>query len=179
MNHRFFEERLFVDAPLPDDEQRLLEQHLQTCERCQALRAAWQETEVELKLGQWVTPPAGFAQRWREHYRRQTILAQQRRALILFAFTSFLAALFVLPFFALVLSPAQPLWLRVVIALYNLSALLPIVEGVSTFLVTFIRAMGQLLTPSLEIALGIAFGGLIVIWLAMLRKFSFGRLRTR
>jgi hypothetical protein len=157
----------------------LVDEHLQTCERCRALLAAWQETQLELRVVQWATPREGFAQRWREHYRRQTVLAQQRRALAVFLFTSLMATLLAFPFFALIASPAQPLWLRVVIALYNLSALLPAMEGISTFLVTVSRTIAQFLTPSLEFALSLAFGAVLVVWLAMLRKFSFGRLRTR
>ncbi|PWH16685.1 MAG: hypothetical protein DDG59_09065 [Anaerolineae bacterium] len=178
MNHRFFEERLFADETLSPKEQILLEEHIQTCERCRALRAAWQETEIELKLTPWAAPQAGFSQRWRERYLRQTALNQQRRALGVFLLTSLLAALFAFPFFLLIASPAQPLWLRVMIALYNLSALIPVVEGIWTFLSTVGRAMAQVISPTLEIALGMTFVGLMVIWLAMLRKFSFGRIRT-
>lgn len=179
MNHRFFEERLFSDEPLPPEEQILLEEHIHACERCQALRAGWQEMEVELKLAQWVAPREGFSQRWRERYLRHTALAQQRRALVVLLVTSLLAALFAFPFFALIAFPAQPLWLRVMVALYNLSALIPAVEGVVTFLSTVGRAIAQLIPPTLEIALGMAFLGLMAIWLAMLRKFSFGRVRTQ
>jgi anti-sigma factor RsiW len=179
MNHRFFEERLFADEPLPPGEQILLEEHIHTCERCRALRTAWQETEVELKLAQWVNPREGFSQRWRERYLRQTALAQQRRALGVFLVTSLLAALFAFPFFALIASPAQPLWLRVMVAVYNLSALIPAVEGVVTFLSTVGRAIAQVIPPMLEIAFGMAFLGLMAIWLVMLRKFSFGRVRTQ
>lgn len=179
MNHRFFEERLFADEPLPPEEQILLEEHIHSCERCRALHTAWQETKVELKLAQWVNPREGFSQRWRERYLRQTALAQQRRAVCVFLVASLLTALFAFPFFALMASPAQPLWLRVLIALYNLSALIPAVEGVVTFLSTVGRAIAQVIPPSLEIAFGIAFLGLMAIWLAMLRKFSFGRVNSQ
>lgn len=178
MNHRFFEERLFADQPLPLEEQILVEEHIQSCERCRVLRAAWQETEVELKLTQWVAPREGFSQRWRERYLRRTTVAQQRRALGVFLVTSLLAALFAFPFFAIIASPAQPLWLRVMVALYNLSALIPVVEGVVTFLSTVGRAIVQVIPLTMEIAFGIAFLALMGLWLAMLRKFSFGRVRT-
>lgn len=102
MNHRFFEERLFVEKPLPPEEQILLEEHINACERCRALWTAWQETEVELKLAQWVNPREGFSQRWRERHLRYTALAQQRRALGVFLVSSLLAALFAFPFFALI-----------------------------------------------------------------------------
>lgn len=176
MNHRFFEERLLTDDPLPPEERRLLENHLQTCERCRMLRAAWQETELELRIPQWVTPRPGFSSRWRERYQRQTALAQQRRALVGFLITSLLATLFAMPFLLLIASPAQPLWLRVMIALYNLSALFPVVEGITTFLLTVLRAIAQVLTLPLEIAIGTAFLALTAVWLAMLRKFSFRKL---
>ncbi len=178
MNHRFFEERLFADGPLADEEQNILENHLQTCERCRALRAAWQETQIELQLAQWVAPRQGFSQRWRERYQREINLAQQRRAFVVFLGTSAAAAFFALPFIALLTSPAQPVWLKVVVALYNLSALLPIMEGILTFLLTVFRGISEVLTPSMEVAIGFAFMGLTIIWFAMLRKFSYGRLRT-
>ncbi len=177
MNHRFFEERLFVDEPLPEEEAVLLEEHLQTCERCRALRAAWQETELELKLTQWVSPLEGFSQRWWERYAHQVKVAQQRRAFAVFLLTSAAAAFFAFPFFALLAAPSQPLWLKIVIALYNFSALLPLIDGISTFLFTVFRVVVQVLPPSLELAFGVAFLGLILIWLRMLRKFSFGRFR--
>lgn len=157
----------------------LLDEHLQSCERCRALRAAWRETEMELKLAQWTAPREGFSQRWRERYIRKMTLAQQRRALGVFLITSLLAAFFAFPFYLLIASPSQPLWMRVVIALYNLSALIPVVEGLSTFVLTVFRAVAQAITPTMEIAMGVAFVGLMVVWLAMLRKYSFGRLGVR
>ncbi len=179
MNHRFFEERLFADEPLPPEEQLLLEEHLQSCDRCRALRAAWQETQIELRLAQWVAPRQGFSQRWREHYLHRNAQAQQRRALLVFLINSFLAAVFALPFYLLVAFPSQPLWMRLVIALYNLSALIPLVDGISTFVVTVFRALAEVVTPAMQISLGVAFMGVTIIWLAMLRKFSFGRLGTQ
>jgi hypothetical protein len=53
------------------------------------------------------------------------------------------------------------------------------VEGVVTFLSTVGRAIAQVIPPMLEIAFGMAFLGLMAIWLVMLRKFSFGRVRTQ
>lgn len=179
MNHRFFEERLFTDDPLSAGEQLLLDDHLQTCEHCRALRAAWQETQVELRLAEWVAPREGFSMRWRERYLRRTAQAQQRRALAVFLVTTLLAAFFAFPFYISIASPSQPLWMRVVITLYNLSALIPIMEGISTFVLTVFRAFSQVITPAVEIAISVAFMGLTVIWLAMLRKYSYGRLRAR
>ncbi|MCS6908370.1 MAG: zf-HC2 domain-containing protein [Anaerolineales bacterium] len=172
MNHRFFEERLFTDEPLTAQERLFLEQHLRSCERCRTLHAAWQETQLVLESAGWVAPRAGFSQRWQKRYVQREARTQQRRALALFVINALLAALFAFPVFALVVFSPQPLWLRVVIALYNLSALVPILEGIYTFLFTIIRATSQLLTPATEAALIAMFVGLTLIWLAMLRKFS-------
>ncbi len=173
MNHRFFEEWLLSEKELDPAQKQRLDEHLQTCEKCQTLARAWQEVHMEIELSEWVMPQPGFAQRWQGKLAEDRQKKHQRHAFWAFTLSSAVAALFAVPLFFVAFplsdSPIFSLW----VALYKLTAAVEFIDGVTTFVLTFLRAISTALPHSMGIAMGVSAFGLIVIWV-----FAMYRIRS-
>ena len=74
-NHLLIEEWLLSAANLTPQEHAQLQEHLNSCEFCRQLSAAWQEVEVQLKAAPTRSPEPGFTLRWQSRLAQE----QQRR----------------------------------------------------------------------------------------------------
>jgi Putative zinc-finger len=81
MTHENYEMLLFTDAPLSPEDQQSLQAHLQTCESCRHLAAAWQAVEADLRTAPLVEPQRGFSNRWLERLETDRQRLQRRQAL--------------------------------------------------------------------------------------------------
>ena len=67
MSHQPFENYLFLDEPLTDEQKQSLKTHLRDCERCYALAYALKELDTALLESPSPTPAPGFTHRWQTH----------------------------------------------------------------------------------------------------------------
>lgn len=81
MTHETYETLLFSDAPLSPEDQNSLQAHLQTCESCRQLAAAWQAVEADLRTAPLIEPQPGFSNRWLERLEMDRQRLQRRQAL--------------------------------------------------------------------------------------------------
>lgn len=115
MGHQPFETWLLSEEPLlPMDEQQLQE-HLENCDACQHLSAAWNGVDAFFRKASLEKPAPGFTMRWQARLaamEQTDLLRKQRRTSWLFFSLSAAAALLVLvylivQFFVSVQSPVQ------------------------------------------------------------------------
>jgi anti-sigma factor RsiW len=79
MNHQPFEDWLLSDEPLPPEQARALQDHLQDCETCPPLSEAWQAVRIELETAPQAAPAPGFSQRWQAHLEEKRLQERRRR----------------------------------------------------------------------------------------------------
>lgn len=79
MNHQPFEEWLLADDPLSPEQNRALEDHLQTCASCPPLAEAWSAVREELETAPQAAPAPGFGQRWQAHLVKKQAREHRRR----------------------------------------------------------------------------------------------------
>lgn len=65
MNHLPYEEWLFEDQSLDQDQKSALQSHLSTCESCRSLAESWSDLHYEIKHSALKAPRSGFTQRWK------------------------------------------------------------------------------------------------------------------
>ena len=70
--HQPFENWIFQEAPLSEQERSSLDQHLIQCDQCCRLNAGWQATHRAIRETVLLKPSQGFSQRW------QNSLAERR-----------------------------------------------------------------------------------------------------
>ena len=86
MTHEIYETWLFSDAPLSPEDQVALQAHLQTCESCRHLAAAWPVVEADLRAAPLMEPRPGFSNRWLERLETERQRLQRRQALVALQF---------------------------------------------------------------------------------------------
>lgn len=88
MQHKKFEAWIFEDDEREEQDEKVLRQHLQTCNSCYALKKTWPKVETFLLTTPQVVPAAGFVNRWQERLERHRKQRERRQALTLFAMSS-------------------------------------------------------------------------------------------
>jgi anti-sigma factor RsiW len=83
--HAPFDTWMYEEEELTDEQARLLEEHLQGCAECAALRAAWQGVESFLQDADEAAPGRGFRQRWQMRLEQARHTARRRQAAWLLA----------------------------------------------------------------------------------------------
>jgi anti-sigma factor RsiW len=175
-NHQYFEIRLLSDAALSPDESQELQRHLQGCEACSRLAAAWSQVRAELHAAPLLAPAPGFAQRWKERHALARQRQHRRQVLFTLMFSVGGAALLFLILgllsLPLLISPRPVLLLLV----YQLTAFFSAASDAAGVTRTLVQALGNLVPPTLWVGMGVAAAGLLVIWLAaVLRLVKIGR----
>ena len=79
MNHQPFNEWIYQDAPLTEQDEHELKAHLKTCPVCQDNDKAWQDVNGMLKSAPMMPAAPGFVNRWQASLadRRQKELRRQ------------------------------------------------------------------------------------------------------
>lgn len=83
MSHQPFETWLFSDETLNEEQQNALENHLGTCQPCQARAAAWDSVQEIIAADTPPAPAPGFAQRWQSRLALNRQQRQTRRMVFL------------------------------------------------------------------------------------------------
>jgi len=174
-DHQLFEEWLFSDEDTPHDDVKTLEEHRIVCDSCGQLSVAWTEVENELQFAPTLSPAPGFTERWQmrlafgRHKRQQ----QQNIAILLLsaggaATLLIVSSLLIIPLFK---SP----WPFILAWIYQLASLYSISSVYGGALTVLIRSVVKLIPPIFWVALPVALGALLVIWLLFYQKVLLSR----
>lgn len=173
MRHQLFEEWLFAKDDLDSDQKELLNNHTQTCQRCQALESAWNELVLNMDIKTVHSPDECFAQRWQSRLKQVQILEQQKHAYWAFMLTAGGAIIFAIPFILSVVSasPITEIWLEV----YRISTLAQYTRDVISLLITFVRPLGFLIPSALGLGLFFSAWSGLLLWLVVMQRVHFIR----
>lgn len=83
MSHQPFESWLLSDQTLDEEQQYMLHEHLDECQQCRSISAAWSHVQDLMALDSTPEPAPGFTQRWQTHLSTFQHKRQQRRMWIL------------------------------------------------------------------------------------------------
>ncbi len=171
-NHLLIEEWLLSAANLTPQEHAQLQEHLNSCEFCRQLSAAWQEVEVQLKAAPTRSPQPGFTLRWQsrlaqEQQRRQRLLTAYMLAFGVGVALSLVLLLGLLAF-PVIRNPLPYL----MVWSYQLTTSFYFFSGVGRALGTVARTLFGLVPGSLWAAMLVALGSLMVIWIVAFRKLT-------
>ena len=168
--HLLFEEWLLADEELAPEEVALLEQHLETCTSCQHLSQAWREVDIQMKRAPMLSPAPHFTQRWETRLIAERLKREHRQTtlIVYLCAGSLLALLGCLGIWAFptLLSP-YPLLL---IWVYQITASIHYIFNVGDLILTITRAVTGLIPGTLWIALSVALGSMLVLWLITYKK---------
>ena len=176
MNHRTYEDWLFDsyddDEQLPAQQAADLQAHLQECEDCRSLAAAWEQVEIELRQAPLLAPRPGFAMRWQANLEADRQRIHQRQTAAALLFTSFGIASLVILMLALLWpwmrSPDVFLW----VWLYRLITMLSYADALRGFLSATLQAA----SGAVSLAGWVFFAGLLselaVLWVVSYRLLT-------
>ncbi len=167
MHHQPFEEWIFSEDPLTLDEERALQNHIQSCEHCRLLSKAWGAIEFQMKHAPIAAPEPGFTQRWEEKLIQERIRKQKRLTYFLLVVIAGSAlALFLALGLQSLLSPGHLL-------VTSLDILMKLVSSINSVL-RVAQALAHFLPPAVPIFLWISltttFSLLSLAWLVSLWK---------
>ncbi|MBN1147839.1 MAG: hypothetical protein JXA78_11345 [Anaerolineales bacterium] len=183
MNHRSYEDWLFAsyddDEQLPAQQAADLQAHLQDCETCRSLAAAWEQVETELRQAPLLAPQPGFALRWQANLEADRQRMHQRQTAAALLITSFGVAALVILILALlwpwVRTPGVFVW----VWLYRLITMLSYADALRGLLSATLQAA----SGAVSLAGGLLFAGLLselaVLWVVSYRLLTNPRRITR
>lgn len=157
--------------PLMPDEQAALDAHLQSCEACRELAAAWQEVAFEIEQAPELEPAPGFPSRWNAALvaDRRRLEHRQTMAMLVFVVGAVVLLVGSLTLLSLpvIQTPMNLFWAW----LYEVLNLVKIMETVGD--------IGRSLLSSLPLSVWILFVGvaceLAVLWVVSLRVLTHSR----
>jgi hypothetical protein len=175
MSHQPFETWIFEPEELSQDEREQMQAHLDSCQECRQLKAAWQNANVRLQVKPMVMPKHGFAQRWeagleRRQVELQTQQSQQVRRFLLYLGLS--NALAIITFVALSIQKGAFLsW--VIDGLQELVEIPSILSGLVNTATSLLQAMPDYLSFAAWITVTCGLCILTVIWVYSLWRTTF------
>ncbi len=85
--HLPFEDWIFTEDPLPENDLRELQRHLRECDECRSIDQRWQAARQSLQEAGLQAPSAGFTNRWKAMARRRLETPNPTQAWIFLAAT--------------------------------------------------------------------------------------------
>ena len=174
MNHQPFRDWLLSEEKLSAQQSHGLQEHLQSCDSCKQIEAAWMEVESTFHKIPQVSPEPGFTTRWQAHLADYQLRKQQRGGWVTIGFAflivSSLVGLLITQLWSLIQAPGPYL-----VVWFN--RLLSFVSIFFTFQ-NFIRSFSG--NVPIYTFLGLFFlVGMVsfmsVLWLATYRRLSMER----
>ncbi len=175
MNHQTFEEWLFTDLgrkrpekgdlPLTLEQKEALQEHLQTCESCRLLAAAWREVETNLWDAPLIEPAPGFTSRWQAAFLVERKRLERRQSLAMLAFVVGMVVLLISSLVILSLPALRSPTMVVVAWFYQLAGLYSLVDTGQAILGGLLDGFSL---PILILAAGL-FSQLSVLWVVSYR----------
>lgn len=178
MKHQQYREWALTEVPLPQDQQRALQQHLQACPECRQWQRALTQIETALGGAAAVSAPSAFAGRFQARLARQRAGRQRRQAWFVLSF-SLAGSLVLIGMLAYATISSLPIMLAELLkGVLNFSAQVAVVSDLAWSLLGFLPSpASSLLGASMLIALlGSAvalFAGLGGLWAAAVYRFAY------
>jgi len=175
MSHQPYEGLLFSDEELTQQESAALHDHLQSCESCCQLLAAWQEVESQLKFTAVAAPEPDFVSRWALHLEADQIKREKRQNLIMLVTTWGTAAVLLVGLIFLAWPLLQSPKVVILTYLYQFIGLLSLanfVRGLLSALAEGTSGGVQLVWLFLVVGVITLMG---VLWVASLRYLTIPR----
>jgi hypothetical protein len=172
MNHQPFETWLLEDRrSLSEEQQQSLQQHLEVCSDCRALRGKWQEVAQELRLTPMVAPRPGFARRFQAGMAERRVREQRRQAWRVFiALSGSAAAVFGgFMIYALFFSTTAE-WIQAVVTV--LSSTVGTAATARSLFSTWMEFTPFSLNLTLWISIGLTFCFLVFLWVFAIWRTS-------
>ncbi|MFN2194891.1 MAG: anti-sigma factor family protein [Anaerolineales bacterium] len=169
MNHQLFEDLIFTQDALTQEQALALQEHLQSCETCSALASAWRQVTPMFAAPVMLEPSPGFVSRWQQTLEMDRERSQRRQSLVMFALGIGLASIFLV--------------LLAIGVLYTFNSplewFLTLTSRLATlfFLADAFRDSFVILRTALPVSWWIS-GGLAVVALCILWIFSLQKLAT-
>lgn len=177
MNHQPYEQWLLGKEPLSRDQEEALRSHLNGCEACKKLSAAWSDVRQLIRSAPVVEPQSGFVSRWQARLEVQIAMERQalhrRQSWVVFILTTLgaitLFVLVVTQLSSIFSSPSQFLvyWLG------QMSALISTANATNELADVLIRSIARVIPLSFWITLLAGFGGLFLFWILSLQLIYF------
>ena len=179
MGHQLYESWLLSAEPLMPEDEKMLHEHVETCQSCRDLFFAWQEVGNLFSEAPIAEPTPGFADRWQirlENLEIEQKLRRQNLISLWFVSTTIGAALLVLlvmviVFFATVQTPFQ-------VFVSGITFFAGLLALMSTLQVAFIPVLEVILT-SIPLVIWfivfVALGLSIILTTYSIRKYIFPR----
>lgn len=171
-SHRPFEDWVLSETTLSPQDTLALNEHLDQCESCRNLAAAWGEVETRLRSRVQIAPQAGFTARWQERWARERRRQQRRQTLVIMLFSvggavalMVLLGIILLP----ILQSPRPILLALV---YQVTRTVASFTSTASVFGSLARPLLGIIPPSLWVGIGTAIGALAVVWIVALRKLT-------
>jgi hypothetical protein len=103
MSHQPFETWIFTQEDLTPEQAQELQEHLQECDQCYGLAAAWRHVEPLIVIPPMVAPEPGFVARWQLRLEKERLSLQRRQSLLVFVLGAGSAFVFLAMMAAMVL----------------------------------------------------------------------------
>jgi hypothetical protein len=175
MSHQPFETWIFEPEELSQDEREQLQSHLDTCNECRQLKAAWQNANVKFEVKAMVAPAPGFTQRWESGLERrqvelQTNQSRQARRFLLYLGLSNALAIITFLFLSIMKGAFLGWIINVFQELVEISSLL---SGLVKTATSLLAAMPDYLSFATWLAVTCGLCILTVIWVYSLWRTTF------
>lgn len=172
MSHQSYEDLLFSDEELTQQDSAALHEHLQNCESCCQLALAWQEVESQLQLAPLAAPEPDFVNRWALHLEADQKKREKRQNLVMLVTTWGTAAILLVGLIFLAWPLLQSPKVVILTYLYQFIGLLSLanfVQGLLSALAEGISGGVQLVWIFLVVGVITLMG---VLWVASLRYLT-------
>jgi len=177
MKHLPYDTWLFEGEALSPDQDRALAEHLESCEHCRTLAAAWSAVEGQLLSTSQIEPAPGFTQRWRASLaddRHQ--VGQRQLGTVLLSTTVGLVTLALL-FGAQLLPLLQPVIPTITQWFSKIVAVVAHLNLVREIFSVLLEIMVEGIPIVYRVILPISLAGLSALWIVSLYRLSFQNLR--
>ena len=176
MNHQPFENWLFSEEPLPENDERALRNHLADCEQCSSLEDAWLDVANLFETVPEVDPAPGFVNRWQSVLEADRAAARQTRQrwqswimLILVANGALITLVLLgIQVFRTYTSLTDFLLSWV----YRLAVMFTLANGLQNVFSTLLRTIPALIPASWWATAAILLGISTLIWVVSMRKLT-------
>jgi hypothetical protein len=177
MNHQPFDMWLFEEEALSPDQDRALADHLESCEHCRALAAAWRAVEGQLHSTSQIEPAPGFTQRWLASLADDRQRAGQRQLSIVLLSTTIGLVTLTLLFGAQLLPLLQPVIPAITQWFSKIIGVIAHLNLVGEIYSILFEIMVEGIPIVYRVALPISLAGLSAMWIVSLYRLSFQNLR--
>ena len=176
MNHQPFENWLFAEEPLPEEDARALQAHLASCEHCAELEASWLDVTNLFATVPTVAPSPGFVNRWQATLETDRMLARETRQrwqswIMLIAIAN--GALIMLVLLGVQVFRTYTSLTDLLLAwVYRLAVIFTLAHGLQNVFGTLLRTIPGLIPASWWGMASLLFGFSTLVWIVSMKKLT-------